>query len=161
VELLDFVVGNRYSRVVNCLGELFYLTWETEGNMLRFGVFHFGPKNESNDFKYGIKFGSSDLYVAVTRKCHSYLEGGLNNIRPWNCVKLYFFQLQERLGEQGEFSCEIEIGKWKLDGFVPEDVLEFIPSIFAICNSELNYGSRASAEGVDERQQHKQQCIQQ
>jgi E3 ubiquitin-protein ligase SIAH1 len=146
VELLDFVVGNRYRKVVIYMVELFYLTWKTEGDILGFGVLHFGPKNETDNFKYGTKIGNSDVYVAVTRKCHSYLDGGLEDIQPRDWVLLHSFQMQERIGEQWELSCEIEIGKWKLDGFVSEDILELIPRLCAVCNSEPNSGSRDSAE---------------
>jgi hypothetical protein len=158
---MDFVVGNCYRKVVIYMGELFYLTWNTGGNILSFGVLHFGPKNETNNFKYGIKIGSSDVYVAVTRKCHSYLEGGLNNIKPRNCGIAHLFQIREHIGEQGELSCEIEIGKWKLDGFVSEGVLESISSFRAICNSESNSGSRANAEEKQRRQQQQQRGQQQ
>ena len=41
--MLDFVIVRRYSKAVFILGELFYLAWEREGNVFRFGVFHFGP----------------------------------------------------------------------------------------------------------------------
>jgi hypothetical protein len=53
------------------MGELFYLTWKTKGDIISFGVLHFGPKNETNNFKYGIKIGSSGVYVDVSRNCHS------------------------------------------------------------------------------------------
>jgi len=66
VELLDFSVGKPYRRAF-ILGELFYLAWESEGDIFRFGVFHFDPKNETIIFKYGIKIGNSAEYVAVTR----------------------------------------------------------------------------------------------
>jgi hypothetical protein len=102
VELLHFVVGNHYRKVVIYMGELFYLIWKTEGYIISFGVLHFGPKNETNNFKYGIKIGSSVVYVEVTRNCQCYLEGGLNDIKPWNCVVLQLFQIQEHIGEQGE-----------------------------------------------------------
>jgi hypothetical protein len=157
VELPDFVVGSCYRRAVFYSGELFYLTWETEGDVLRLGVFHFGTKNETNDFKYGIKIGNSAAHVAVTRKCLNYMEGGLKDIQPWNCVTLHFGTIQERPGEQGEFSCEIEIGKWKLDGFVAEDMLEYIPTYVAICNSEPNSCSRACAEEQQQQEQQQQQ----
>jgi hypothetical protein len=111
------------------------LTWKTEGDILSFGVLHFGPKNENNNFQYGIKIGSSDVYVAGTGNFHSYLEGGLNVIKPRNCVVLHLFQIQDCIGEQGELSCEMEIGKWKLDGFVSECILESMSSFRAICNS--------------------------
>jgi hypothetical protein len=118
VELLDFAVGNRYRKVVIYMGELFYLTWEVEGDILSFRVFNFGPKIETNNFKYGIKIGNSDVYVAETGKCHSYLDDGLKDTQPRKCVVLHLFQIQERIGEWGELSCEIEIGKLNLDGFV-------------------------------------------
>jgi hypothetical protein len=118
VELLHFVIGNIYRKMIIYMGELFYLTWKTEGDILSFGVLNFGPKNETNNFKYGIKIGSSDAYAAVTCNCHSYLQSGLNDIKPWNCVILHLFQIQEHIGELGELSCEIEMGKWKLDGFI-------------------------------------------
>ena len=70
VDLLDFDVGKPYRRTVLTFGEIFYLAWETDGDVFSFGVFHFGPKSENNDFKYGIKIGNSAEYVAVTRKCH-------------------------------------------------------------------------------------------
>jgi hypothetical protein len=146
VELVHFVIGNIYRKVVIYMGEVFCLIWKTEGDILSFVVLHFGSKNESNNFKYGIKIGSSDVYVAVTCNCYSYLEGGLNDIKPSNCVVLPLFQIQECIGEQGELSCEIEIGKWKLDGFVSEGILETISHFRAICNSESNSGPRASAE---------------
>jgi hypothetical protein len=146
VQLLHFVIGNSYRKVVNYVGEMFYLTWKTEGDILIFGVLHFGSKNESNNFKYGIKIGSSDEYVAVTRKCHNYLEGCLNDIKASSCAVLHLFQIQGCIGEKGELSCEIEIGKWKLDGFVSEGMLETIPHFRAVCNSESNSGPRASAE---------------
>jgi hypothetical protein len=127
VELPDFDVRLRYRTVVIRLGELFYLTWDTEGDMFRFGIFHFGHKNETNDFKYGIKIGNSDAYVAATRKCHNYLDGGLKDIQPSNCVTFNFDAIPKPTGEHEEYSCEIEIGKWKLDGFVSEDMSENIP----------------------------------
>jgi hypothetical protein len=144
VELPGFGIGSRYRRLVICLGELFYLTWDTEGNIFRFGVFHFGRKNKNNDFKYGIKVGNSDAYVAATRKCHNYVEGGLKKIQPSNCVTLHFDAIPKSTNEQEEYSCEIEIGKWKLDGFVSEDMPENIPLFPAICNSEHKSGFRVA-----------------
>ena len=157
VKLLDFGVGGPYRKVVLTFGELFYLAWEREGDFLKFGVFHFGPKNESNVFKYGIKMGNSAQYVAVTRKCHSYLEGGLKDIQPGKCATLHHGIVQECLGENGELSCEIEIGKWMLNGFVQGQIQEYLKVCVAICSSEPNSRSRAIAE--EEKEQQQQQSL--
>jgi hypothetical protein len=126
VELLDFVEGSRYRRVVICLGELFYLTWETEGNILSFGVFHFGPKNETYNFKYGVKICNSATYDAATRICHNYLDGDLAKLRHKDCVTLNYSRIVDCLNASGHLSCEIEIGREKLDGFVPGELQEFL-----------------------------------
>jgi hypothetical protein len=146
VKLLDFDVERPYRRAVLTSGELFYLAWETNGDIFSFGVFHFGPKNETNHFKYGIKMGNSAEYVAVTRKCHNYLEGELKDIQPGKCVTLHCGTIQECLGEHGELLCEIEIGKWKLDGFLLEEIQENLEVCVAICSSEPKSKSRAIAE---------------
>jgi hypothetical protein len=156
MELLYFAVGMRYHRAVLIFGELFYLACETEGDIFRFGVFHFGSKNETKNFKYGIKIGNSAEYVTVTRKCHSYLEGGLKDMQPGKCVTLNYGTVQECLGENGELSCEIEIRKWKLDGFVVEDMREYLQVCFASCSSELNSESRAIAEEEEEEGEEQQ-----
>ena len=155
VKLLDFGVGGPYRKVVLTFGELFYLAWEREGDFFNFGVFHFGRKNESNDYKYSIKMGNSAQYVAVTLKCHSYLEGGLKDIQPGKRVTLHHGTIQECLGEHGELSCEIEIGKWMLDVFVRGETQENLKVCFAICSSEPNSRSRAIAK--KEKEQQRQQ----
>jgi hypothetical protein len=146
VELLDFAVGRSYRKAVFIVGELFYLVWETEGDIFSFGVFHFGPNNETNDFKYGIKIGNSEEHVTVTRKCHSYIEGGLKDMQPGKCVTLHYGTIQECLGENGKLSCEIEIRKWELEGFVVVGKQEYLQVCCAICSSETNSGSWAIAE---------------
>ena len=153
VELLDFAIGRSYRRAVLTFGELFYLAWETEGDVFSFGIFHFGPKNEDNDFEYGIKIGNSAKYFAVTRKCHSYLEGGLKDMQPGKCVTRHYGTIQDCLGEHGKLTCEIEIRKWKLEGFVVEDMQESLQVCFAVCSSGPNSGSRAIAEKEEEEQQ--------
>jgi E3 ubiquitin-protein ligase SIAH1 len=132
VDLLDFVEGICYRRVVNCLGEIFYLTWERDGDILRFGIFHFGPKYRTNDFKYGIKIGSSEYCVSVTRKCLSYLEGDLKELQHTDCVTFYYNTILYCLNASGYLSCEIEIGREKLDGFVLDELQEFLQVAFAI-----------------------------
>ena len=138
-ELLDFVIVWRHRKVIFILGELFYFVWEREGSVFSFGVFHFRPKNETKNFKHCIKMGNSAEYVAVTRKCHCYLEGGLKDIHPGKCVTLQYVTVQECLGEHGKLSCEIEIGKWKLVGFVMGEMQDFLPVVFAI-SSEIEIG---------------------
>jgi hypothetical protein len=132
VDLLDFVEGSRYRKVVNCLGEMFYLAWERDGDILSFGVFHFGPKYETNDFKYGIKIGSSEYCVSVTRKCHSYLDGDLKELQHTDCVTFYYNTILYCLNASGYLSCEIEIGREKLDGFVSEELQEFLQVAFVV-----------------------------
>jgi hypothetical protein len=133
VELLDLAKGRRYHQVVLILGELFYLIWETKDDAFSFGVFYFGPKEETEAFKYGIKMGNSAEYVAVTRKCHSYLEGGLKNIQPEKYVKLYYNTILDCPSKSADLSCEIEIGREKLDGFVSEELQEFLQVVCDIC----------------------------
>jgi hypothetical protein len=132
VDLLDFVEGSRYRRVVICLGELFYLMWERDGDILRFGVFHFGPKYEPKDFKYGIKIGSSEYCVSVTRKCLSYSEGDLKKLQHTDCVTLYYNTILYCLNASGYLSCEIEIGREKLDRFVSDELQEGLTVASAI-----------------------------
>jgi hypothetical protein len=132
VELINFVVRSRYRRVVICLGELFYLTWERNRDILNFGVFHFGPKNETNNFKYGIKIGNSEFCVSVTRNCHNYLDGGFTEMQHRDYVTLSYKTVLYCLNAIGYLSCEIEIGKEKLDGFVSDELREFLQDAFAI-----------------------------
>jgi hypothetical protein len=108
------------------LGELFYVTFETEGDAFSFGVFHFGPKEESEAFKYGIKIGSYKEYVAVTGNCHSCLEGDPMDLHPEKYVKIYYNTILDFVDENGHLLCEIEIGREKLDGFLLEEQRKFL-----------------------------------
>jgi hypothetical protein len=133
VKLLDVSKDRRYGQAVFILGELFYLAWDYEDNcVLSFAVFHFGHKSESEVFKYGIKTGSSDGYVAMCRKCHSYLEGGVTDWQLRNCVRLHYDTIRQYLSESGDLLCEIEIRKERLNGFVLEDMQENLPVFNAI-----------------------------
>ena len=145
VKLLDLSRGKRYHQVVFILGELFYLSWETKGDAFSFVVFHFSPKKESETFKYGIKVGNSEEHVTVTRKCHSYLEGGLKDLQPEKYVKLYYNTIQNCLSENTDLLCEIEIGREKLDGFVLEELQECLQTVCAI------YVGRDSVEDIATR----------
>jgi len=107
------------------MGELFYLSWETLGDAFNFGVFHFGPKKGTEVFKYGIKIGNSEEHVTVTRKCHSYVEGGLKDLQPEKYVQLYYNTILNCLSENTDLTCEIEIGRETLDGFSSEESEEY------------------------------------
>jgi hypothetical protein len=136
--LLDFVEESRYRIVVICSGELFYLSWKREGDMLSFEVFHFGPKNKTNAFKYGIKIGNSEHCVSVTRNCRSYLDCGLTEMQHRDCVTLPYSTVLDCLNASGHLSCEIEIGRENLDGFVSVELQESLQVAFAIgSNSEI------------------------
>jgi len=133
VKLLDLSRGKRYHQVVLFMGELFYLTWEITEDAFSFGVFYFGPKKETEALKYGIEIGNSEEQVTVTRKCHSYVEGGLKDLQPEKYVKLYYNTLQNCLSESTDLWCEIEIGREKLDGFVLEELQECLKAVGIIC----------------------------
>jgi hypothetical protein len=143
VKLLDISKDRRYGQAVFILGELFYLAWEYEDNYnLSFAVFHFGHKSESEVFKYGIKTGICEEYIAMCRKCHSYLEGGLKYLQPGKYVRLDYDTIRHYLSDSGDLSCEIEIRKERLNGFVLEDMQEYLPVFIAIYN-EVPHEERA------------------
>jgi hypothetical protein len=156
VELLDFAVGRPYRQLVRTSGELFYLAWETEGVVFSFGIFHFGPKNGTKFFKYGIKIGNYADYVILTRKCHCYMEGGLKDIQPGQCVTIHYGTIQECLDGKGNLSCEIEIRMWPLEGFVSMNLQQYLPVCYPTCCSEPDSGSRANAEQLQQQQQEHQ-----
>jgi hypothetical protein len=136
VKLLDISRDRHYRHAVLILGELFYLVWETRAEAFSFAVFQFGRKNETEVFKYGIKIGNSEEYVAMRRKCHSYLEGGLKDLQPGKCVTLNYGTIQEYLSDSGDLSCEIEIGREMLNGFKSEDMQEHLP-VVSLVHSEI------------------------
>jgi hypothetical protein len=132
VKLQDLSRGSRYHQAVLSQGELFYLTWEKDDDAFSFAVFHFGPKEETEAFKYGIKIGNSEEYVAVTRKCHSYLEGGLKDLHPGKCVTLHDSTILNCLSESIDLSCEIFIARENLVGFVWENLHEYLQVVSVI-----------------------------
>jgi len=87
------------------------LTWETGSDVFSFTVLQTGRKGEFEVFKYLIEIGNSEGNISLTRQCHSYLQGGLKNWQPGKCVSLSYCTVQKRLGENGDLSCETEIGK--------------------------------------------------
>jgi hypothetical protein len=121
LQLLDFVTERFYSQLVLVLGELFCLFWDTEHQDTDFTVLHLGPKEDSETFKYGIKIGNHEEYIAGTRKCQSYLDFYLTDLQRTKCVTINYENIQEFVSESGCLSCEIEIGREKLDGFVLEE----------------------------------------
>jgi len=135
VKLLDLSRGKRYNQAVLILAELFYLSWEKKGDAFNFGVFHFGPKKETGAFKYGIKIGNSEEYVTVTRKCHSYLEGGLKDLQPEKYVKLYYNTILNCLSENTDLTCETEIGRETLDGVSSEKSEEYSQLCVIACEN--------------------------
>ena len=83
MSLCDLARGMSYCWSAFILGELFYFTFKTGNELFSFGVFHCGPTEETEAFKYGIKLGNSAEHVTVTRKCYSYGEGGLKGFAAW------------------------------------------------------------------------------
>jgi hypothetical protein len=150
VKLLDLGRGRRYHQAVFILGESFYLTWETKSDAFSFGVFHFGPKEETEAFKYGIKIGNSEEYISVIRKCHSYLEGGFKDLQPENYVKLYYNTILNCLSESRDLSCEIEIGREKLGGFVSEELQELLQVVCDICMGQDSAVGTATCDRLDD-----------
>jgi hypothetical protein len=121
IVLYSLTRGISYSRAIFTLGKLFYLTCKVEGDTFSFGVFHIGPNVETKAFKFKIKMGSSKEYISVTRKCHSYLEGGLKDLHPGKYVSIYFDTILDFVGESGNLTFEIEIRRETLDGFSSEN----------------------------------------
>ena len=139
VKLLNLFTARRYHQAVLNSSELFFLTWETKDDAFSFGVFHFGLKQETEAFKYGIKIGNSEEYVSVTRKCHSYLESGLKDLQPEKYVKLYYNTILNCLSESTDLLCEIEIGREKLEGFVTEELQEFLQVVCVVCSEICDF----------------------
>jgi hypothetical protein len=129
VRLLDLVSGMRYIQLVFDWGELFCLFFSSECQDIDFTVLHFGRKEESETFKYAIKFGNSEEYITVTRKCQSYLDVDLTDWPIRKCVTINYDTILEFVDESGCLSCETEIGREKLDGFVLEEQQDNLPVV--------------------------------
>lgn len=121
LELHNLDRGLSYPNAVFTLGELFYLDFKAEGDAFKFGVFHIGPEEETEVFKYGIKIGSFEVYISVTRNCYSHLEGDPMDLKSEKCVKIYYDTILDFVDESGHLLCELEIGREKLNGFVLEE----------------------------------------
>lgn len=55
-------------------------------------------------------------------------------MQPWKCVTFYYNITLDCSSEHGEFSFEIEIRRWKLDGFLLEEIQEFLSAFSDIYN---------------------------
>jgi len=137
VKLLDLVRGSIYTQLVLVWGELFCLNWCTEDQDIDFTVFHLGLKEDSEAFKFGIKMGNSEEYNTGTRKCHSFLDIYRTDLQPRKCVTISYDTILGFISESGYLSCEIEIGREKLDGFVLEELQEYLPFV-SVVGSELD-----------------------
>ena len=103
MKLLDISRETRYRQAVLILGELFYLTWETGCDVLRFAVLHFGRKNGVEYIKFVIKIGKSEENVSMTHQCHRDLQDGLKaTLQPGECVTLRCGIMPECLSESGD-----------------------------------------------------------
>jgi hypothetical protein len=129
LQLQDFERERFYSQLVLSLGEFFCLVWNTEHEDLVFTVLHLGPKADSGAFKYGIKISNSEEYVAGSRKCQSYLDVVPTDLHHWDCVAIKYNTLLYFISENGCLSCEIEIGREKLDGFVLREQEDYLPVV--------------------------------
>jgi Zn-finger nucleic acid-binding protein len=118
MSICNLAKGMSYCSTVFILGELFYFNLKAEGDVFSFGVFHFGPSEETEAFKYGIKICSFEECISLTRKFHSCLEGGLKDLQPGKCVKIFYDTILDFVSESGHLSCEFEIGREKLNGFL-------------------------------------------
>jgi hypothetical protein len=137
VKLLDISRDSRYGHAVLISGELFYLAWETRAEAFNFAVFHFARKDESEVSKYSIKIGSSEEYVAMCRKCHSYSEGSLTALQHGKCVTLHYGTIQQYVSKNGDLSCEIEIGREMLNGFMLADMQQYLP-VVSLVHSKIH-----------------------
>jgi hypothetical protein len=137
VQLLDVVRQRGYIQLVLVFGEIFWLVWGSEHNELDFTVLHLGLKEDSEAFKYGIKIGNSEEYIAGTCKCHCYLDVDLTDLQRRKSVKISYDTIMDFVNESSCLSCEIEIGKEKLDGFVLEEQQEHL-QVVSVVGRELD-----------------------
>jgi E3 ubiquitin-protein ligase SIAH1 len=112
VELWPFDIRYVYRKVVLYMGQLFCLTWNSEGDILRFAVLHIGTQTESNKFQCGIKIGNSYGSLSAIGTCQNYLD-----IHCTNVVVFPLFRINQNIGEKGERYFDIHIGKLRLEDF--------------------------------------------
>ena len=132
--LLDFVSDSMYGKLLLILGEFFMLVCGSVDSDFDCAVFHFGPEEETEAFKYGFKIGNSEEYVTVTRKCIGWLDVERMALQHRDHAMFNYESLLDFISESGYLSCEIEIGREKLDGFVLEELQEFLPVVSLVGN---------------------------
>jgi hypothetical protein len=137
VQLLDLFRQRSYFQLVLVLGECFLLVGCSERNEFAFTVYYFGLKEDAEGFKYGIKIGNSEEYTAGTRKCQSYLDVHFTDLQRRKCVAITYDTIMDFVNENGCLSCEIEIGREKLEGFVLDEQQEHLP-VVSVVGSELD-----------------------
>jgi len=137
LQLLEFVKGRIYLKPVLFLGKLFFFIGGSKTEYFKFTVVHVGPQEEAEAFKYGIKIGNSAEYVAVTRKCPSHQDVVIEALPRRKCVEINYDTILDFVSESGYLSCEIEIGREKLDGFVLEELQEFLP-VVSVASSDID-----------------------
>jgi len=87
--------------MVFTLEELIYLGLKTEVRVFKFDVFHIGPEEETEVFKYGIKIGSFEEYISITRKCCRHVEGDPMDLKPEKYVKIIYGNILEFVDKSG------------------------------------------------------------
>ena len=135
VNLPDFVRNKVYFQLVLFSEEFFCLIWHSKSKDCDFTVLHLGLKEDSETFKYGIKIGNSEEYIAGTRKCRSHCDMYLTDLQPRKSITINYDTLLDFVSENGCLSCEIEIGREKLNGFVSEELQEHLQLV--VMGSEL------------------------
>jgi len=126
-----------YNQLVLVSGEFFCLAWESESRDFGFTILQVALKEISETFKYGIKIGNSEEYVAATRECHNYWDVNLMGLQRRKGVAISYDTVLDFVSESGSLTCEIEIGREKLDGFVLEERQEHLPFVYVV-GSELD-----------------------
>ena len=100
-------------------------------------MLHLGLKEISENFKYGIKIGNSEEHIAGNTKCLSYWDVDVLVWQRRKSVAISYDTILDFVNTVGCLSCEIEIGREKLDGFVLEELQENLPFGYVV-SSELD-----------------------
>jgi hypothetical protein len=111
VTLQNFNTDLRYFKVIFIGNKLFYLLWKVSFDTVYFSVFHFGYKNEAEDFIYEFKICNLEENISITGTCRSYLEAKWKVLRRGECVTLHYRTVQKYVNQNRDLSCEIEIRK--------------------------------------------------
>jgi hypothetical protein len=76
--------------------------------------------------------GNSEEYISITRKCHSYMDGCVTDLQPKMLVVINYDPILDLVSESDYLSCEIEIRREKVDGFILDELQEFLPVVFVV-----------------------------